>query len=288
MMEREAFTFFKSFYEGAQALDDEDRLAFYDAIAKYALTGELPELNGAAKACFIFAKPVLDSNRAKAEAGKRGGQAKQTSSTTEASDKQTGSKSEAEGKQTVSNPEAIKNKENIIKNKENIIKNKGLGIKNKGEKKEEVLSDTSVSDCRTDVQRVVEAWNGLATFGIHPVYKVTAKSKRYQSLVARIRDYGIENVLKAVDNLSRSRFAQGHNSKGWLITFDWFVRPENFPKVLEGNYNDRRPDDRRSPTGISDFLELAARLEEAENEQSRDGPTFGGNQSSLPDVSSAG
>ena len=287
-MGREAFTFFKSFYEGAQALDDEDRLAFYDAIAKYALTGELPELKGAAKACFIFAKPVLDSNRAKAEAGKRGGKVKQTGSNTEADCKQSASKSEAEGKQTSSTPEAIKNKEYIIKDKENIIKDKGLGIKDKGEKKEEVLSDTSVSDCRTDVQRVVEAWNGLAAFGIHPVYKVTAKSKRYQSLVARIRDYGIENVLKAVDNLSRSRFAQGHNSKGWLITFDWFVRPENFPKVLEGNYNDRRPDDRRSPTGISDFLELAARLEEAENEQGRDGPTFGGNQSSLPDVSSAG
>ena len=25
-------------------------------------------------------------------------------------------------------------------------------------------------------------------------------------------------------------------TEGWIITFDWFVRPNNFIKVLEGNY----------------------------------------------------
>ena len=158
-MEREAFTFFKSFYEGAQALDNEDRLAFYDAIAMYALTGELPELNGAAKACFIFAKPVLDSNRAKAEAGKRGGKAKQSEGSFEAKDKQTASnpegnskqtvrKSEANGKQTVSNHEAIKDKELRIKDKEYIIKDKELGIKNKEERRTESRTEESRSFVR--------------------------------------------------------------------------------------------------------------------------------------------
>ena len=30
---------------------------------------------------------------------------------------------------------------------------------------------------------------------------------------------------------------QGKNSRGWTITFDWFVNPTNFQKVLEGNYD---------------------------------------------------
>ena len=30
------------------------------------------------------------------------------------------------------------------------------------------------------------------------------------------------------------------SSRQWQITFDWFVRPNNFPKVLDGNYDDKK------------------------------------------------
>lgn len=56
-------------------------------------------------------------------------------------------------------------------------------------------------------------------------------------LTARIKEYGIENVLTAIENVKQSDFLQGRIGKGWTITFDWFVRPNNFPKVLEGNYS---------------------------------------------------
>ena len=58
-------------------------------------------------------------------------------------------------------------------------------------------------------------------------------------LTARIRENGLENVTKAIENIRKSSFLQGHNNKGWSIKFDWFVRPNNFPKVLEGNYTDK-------------------------------------------------
>ena len=54
--------------------------------------------------------------------------------------------------------------------------------------------------------------------------------------MARIREYGISNVLTAMDRVAASDFLQGKNNKGWVITFDWFVLPNNFPKVFEGNY----------------------------------------------------
>ena len=69
---------------------------------------------------------------------------------------------------------------------------------------------------------------------------MTSSSKRYQSLVARIREYGIGNVLVAIDKIRHSKFLQGRSGskRAWIITFDWFVLPSNFPKVLEGNYDD--------------------------------------------------
>ena len=60
-------------------------------------------------------------------------------------------------------------------------------------------------------------------------------------LVARIKEYGIDDVLKAIDNEATSDFLQG--SKGFIADFEWFVRPNNFPKVLEGKYNRDKPND---------------------------------------------
>ena len=93
--------------------------------------------------------------------------------------------------------------------------------------------------CQTEtVRRVLEDWNTLSEYGIKTVSRLTNGTKRYDSLVARLKQYGIDDVLKAIDNVRHSDFLQGkHGGKPWQITFDWFVLPNNFPKVLDGNYN---------------------------------------------------
>ena len=55
----------------------------------------------------------------------------------------------------------------------------------------------------------------------------------------RIRDYGLDKVLEAVSKVKTSKFLCGENEKGWYATYDWFILPSNFQKVLEGNYDDR-------------------------------------------------
>ena len=59
-------------------------------------------------------------------------------------------------------------------------------------------------------------------------------------LKGRIREYGMDDLLKAMDNIRHSDFLRGENKNSWMITFDWFVKPNNFLKVLEGNYNGDR------------------------------------------------
>ena len=94
-------------------------------------------------------------------------------------------------------------------------------------------------DCRTDVQRIVSEWNTLSTFGISSVSKLSNTSKRYQMLIARLKEYGVDDVIKAIDNVRHSDFLQGRTKGNFIVTFDWFVKPNNFPKVLEGNYNNK-------------------------------------------------
>ena len=105
---------------------------------------------------------------------------------------------------------------------------------NKPDKNNNTLSKDKV--CSADAQRVVDAWNALPS--VPKVARLMPTANRYKMLMARIRDYGVDNVLDAIANVGKSPFLLGDNRKGWQITFDWFVRPNNFPKVLDGNYVD--------------------------------------------------
>lgn len=87
--------------------------------------------------------------------------------------------------------------------------------------------------CSTEVQRVIDAWNSL---NLGQVKKVIQGTDRERMLKKRLKDYGMESVLQAIENIRNSTFLNGGNNKGWIITFDWFLRPNNFPKVLDGNY----------------------------------------------------
>ena len=106
--------------------------------------------------------------------------------------------------------------------------------------KEKDINDLIVSKDtirQTDVQRIIDEWNTLEQFGINPVKRMT--SKREQAVKARIRQNHMNDILEAIENIRHSSFLQGQNKEGWMITFDWFLKPGNFAKVFEGNYLDK-------------------------------------------------
>lgn len=110
----------------------------------------------------------------------------------------------------------------------------------KKERKEE-YKDTNVSIHRPgDIRQIMEAWNELERYGIKPVCKLNRGSQRLQNLTARIREYGEAEVLRAIENVKHSEFLQGKTDGRWQITFDWFVKPNNFSKVLKGQYEESR------------------------------------------------
>lgn len=58
-------------------------------------------------------------------------------------------------------------------------------------------------------------------------------------LRARINEHGLDTVIKAIKSIDQSKFLKGYVSD-FRITIDWFIKPNNFIKVLEGNYNDKK------------------------------------------------
>nr|DAM59084.1 MAG TPA: replisome organizer [Caudoviricetes sp.] len=113
--------------------------------------------------------------------------------------------------------------------------NKELDKKEKEEDNDLIVSKDTI--CQNDIQQIITEWNSLEEFGIAPVKKMT--SKREQAVKARIRQNQMKDILEAIENIRHSSFLQGQNKDGWMITFDWFLRPGNFAKVFEGNYLDK-------------------------------------------------
>ena len=132
-----------------------------------------------------------------------------------------------------------------------------LDKESNGETEIFTVSKDTVS--RTDVQRAVEEWNSLAVYGLKPVSKLTSGTKRAKCLNARIKEYGIDEVVAAIERIKNSDFLKGNNKRGWMITFDWFVLPNNFPKVHDGYYENSTPQPQNggSQSLVEEFADFA-------------------------------
>jgi hypothetical protein len=67
----------------------------------------------------------------------------------------------------------------------------------------------------------------------------TVTVKRRSVIEARARENGKEALKTVADKSASSDFLNGKNDRGWLATFDWIMRPNNFVKVLEGNFDNK-------------------------------------------------
>lgn len=86
---------------------------------------------------------------------------------------------------------------------------------------------------------LIQKWNELPET-VSKISTLKKDTQRYKMLSQRVSEYGENKVLEAIEKIKQSSFLQGNNNKGWTITFEWFVRPNNFVKVLEGNYTNKK------------------------------------------------
>lgn len=216
------------------------------ACLTYSTVGEFPALCGNERFYLAMCKREIDriveageeASRKKSEAGKKG-MAKRWHNSDVTNDNTDN---------TVITPD---NKNNYININTNINTNS--------------IEDTKVSlSDSSDLEEVRTAWNSMAAeCNIPKIAKLVPNSTRGKQLKKRIQDYGIDEVLRAVHNITLSDFLVGENNRAWTITFDWFIKPNNFPKVLEGNYTNSTVT-RHKENARKSFAELAEEMIQAE------------------------
>lgn len=171
-------------------------------------------------------------------------------------------KAEHDNSETIEKPDKTADGYNVTQSNE-VKPESNIENKSIENKSIDIITDSKESVCRTEVQRVVDTWNSLGDIGIKGVSKMSSTSKRYKSLVARIKEYGSDKVIEAIESIRDSDFLRGKNRNGWTITFDWFMLPNNFPKVLDGNY--ANPGGQKQRTGDAKLDRLYNRVSEVDD-----------------------
>ena len=87
-----------------------------------------------------------------------------------------------------------------------------------------------------NVQRLAEAWNAMAQrSGLTLIAKMN--EKRCEQAAARIKEYGIDTMLKAVESIPASPFLVGNNERGWKMDIDSLLQKSTCLKLIEGKYH---------------------------------------------------
>lgn len=94
-------------------------------------------------------------------------------------------------------------------------------------------------EIRIDYESLIENYHTLCP----KMSKVQALNKTRKGYInARVGEYGLEKVISVFRIAGQSDFLNGKNDKAWKADFEWILRPENFLKVLEGKYINKKPD----------------------------------------------
>jgi len=95
--------------------------------------------------------------------------------------------------------------------------------------------DTPKKEINTiDFEEVIKIFNNTCS----DLPQVTKSTKDRQNLILKILEiYTPEDIGKVFTNVSESDYLSGRK-KGttWKANFDWILSPDNFIKILEGNY----------------------------------------------------
>lgn len=281
--QRNTFIFYRNFRDILKECPKDLRCDLYDAISDYALDFIEPNFtDGMAKALWLSLKIALDANIKKWRDGHKGGnpnfakgkknpyyQDKEAEITTALP------QDNPTHNPTITPPQPQKDNHEITTalpqdNLSNKV-NKNISNKKKytnvNSQKEETISSMSFDGandarhpseqeerskvamvkkaCDIDFNKLAEYFNSkLPSNGMPQVRSITPKRKA--AILAREKEHGKNAIIQVIDNATESSFLNGDNNIGFVASFDWIFRPNNFLKVLEGNYG------RRTTNGQSD------------------------------------
>lgn len=169
----------------------------------------------------------------------------------EENDKQPTSERQTSDKQPTSERQATDNKQEYKKER----------IKEREEYKEAKASTSAFADAQAqpregddeiDFNSFSEFFNRTMDEAGAQISRLrTISPKRKAALRARCREHGKQALAEVIRKAARSDFLNGGGDRAFVADFDWLMRPNNFPKVLDGNYDNKQIEQKGQSNGTA-------------------------------------
>jgi uncharacterized protein YdaU (DUF1376 family) len=123
---------------------------------------------------------------------------------------------------------------------------------------------------RSSILPMIDIWNAVCGDVLSKVRLLT--DARQKTMALRLADMpgGLEEWRAICQRVRGSPFLTGQNDRGFTAGLDWVLKPANFCKILEGNYDDRASS-RRNGNGFFDGVQARADARATESLGQSDG-----------------
>lgn len=286
----DSFILYTSYYALIEGLTDEQLGQLTRAIFLYARDGEIVSLEPVVRMAFAFIKDNIERNQDKYQAKceknrqialererkKREAREKAGNTNVHERSRTCENNTNVHERSPYDNDNEYDNDNDVSKETDNNIPSKeGLSIS------ENPKVDPAKRCAKIDFAAIKEYWNTKHDQSGSVMRRLTLMSdQRKCNVRSRIREYGgdVQMVYKAIDKAMASDFMNGKNGKGWVASFDWMMCPSNFPKVLEGNYDNEQPAGSQQPQSAAAKAQdpaatarpsIGERYEQAKHQQPR-------------------
>ena len=254
----DSFILYTSYYALIEGLTDEQLGQLTRAIFLYARDGEIISLEPVVRMAFAFIKDNIERNQDKYQAKceknrqialererkKREAREKAGNTNVHERARTCENNTNVHERSPYDNDNDNEYDNDVSKETDNIPSKEGLSIS------ENPKVDPAKRCAKIDFAAIKEYWNTKHDQSGSVMRRLTLMSdQRKGNVRSRIREYGgdVQMVYKAIDKAMASDFMNGKNGKGWVASFDWMMCPSNFPKVLEGNYDNEQPAGSQQP-----------------------------------------
>lgn len=242
---KQSMIFYASWKDAIKGLPDGVRLEVYEAAVDFAMTGNVPELSAMAAMVFPFIRQDIERdmenydrlcNRNRAN-GMKGGRPRKNPEnpvgileTQQNPEKPTGTQeTQANPNEDISNDISLSSKE----------KNSLQSSQRKSAEADPI--EAPKDDETTDFRKLADFFNEELKKNKSIIPQIRAiGGQRKSSTAARIREHGKAAFAEVAKKAAMSDFLNGRNDRCWVADFDWMIKPNNFIKVLEGNYDNRQ------------------------------------------------
>jgi uncharacterized protein YdaU (DUF1376 family) len=108
-------------------------------------------------------------------------------------------------------------------------------------KKESKISESKIKEILDSLVNAQNLWNDLAEkINLSKIQRLT--DARKAQLQKRLDEAGgLEGWKTVLKKIEQSSFLRGGGAQGWKANFDFVLKQSNFTKILEGNYDDKKP-----------------------------------------------